>query len=55
MGIVNRELKILVSRCDICNNLITGAPDDLESQLEMSNDTDGNPRIDNLITLNWKL
>ena len=30
----DREIKILVSRCDMCNNRIPGAPEDVESQLD---------------------
>ena len=41
----DREIKILISRCDICNNHITGAPDDLESQIDMLKDIDDNPRL----------
>ncbi|MGA8405112.1 MAG: hypothetical protein WB664_09875, partial [Nitrososphaeraceae archaeon] len=41
----DREIKILISRCDLCKNHITGAPDDLESQINMSKDTDDNPRL----------
>ena len=41
----DREIKILINRCDICNNHITAAPDDLESQIDMLNDIDDNPRL----------
>ena len=41
----DREIKILISRCDICNNSIPGAPDDLESQIEMLKSTDNIPRL----------
>lgn len=36
----DREIKLLVSRCDICNNRITEASDDLESQIDMLNEID---------------
>ena len=41
----DREIKILISRCDLCNNHITGAPDDLEYQINLSRDIDDNPRL----------
>ena len=41
----DREIKILVSRCDMCNNRIPGAPEDVESQLEMLIHTDNIPRL----------
>ena len=42
---VDREIKILISRCDICENHIVGAPDDLEYQLDMLTNTDNIPRL----------
>jgi hypothetical protein len=42
---VDREIKILVSRLDMCNNPIPGAPDDLESQLDRLKNTDDIPRL----------
>ena len=45
MARAEREIKILISRCDICDNHITGAPDDLEFQIDLSKDTDDNPRL----------
>ena len=41
----DREISILVSRCDICSNSIPGAPDDLESQIDMLKEVDENPRL----------
>jgi hypothetical protein len=41
----DREIKLLVSRCDICNNRITGAEDDLESQIDMLKETYDSPRL----------
>lgn len=41
----DREIKLLVTRCDICNNRITGAQDDLESQIDMLKETCDSPRL----------
>jgi len=41
----DREIKILISRCDICNNQITEAADNLESQIDTSKDLDDDPRL----------
>jgi len=39
------EIKILISRCDICNNIISEAPDGLEAQMEMLENRDHIPRL----------
>jgi uncharacterized protein with PIN domain len=41
----DKEIRILINRCDICNNRIPRAPDDLESQIEMLQNTDNIPRL----------
>jgi uncharacterized protein with PIN domain len=41
----DREIKLLVNRCDICNNRITGAQDDLESQIDILKETSDIPRL----------
>ena len=41
----DREIKLLISRCDICNNHIRGAQDDLESQIDILKETSDSPRL----------
>ena len=41
----DREIKLLVTRCDICNNRITRAQDDLESQIDILKETCDSPRL----------